>query len=201
MNQSILSKIFFFWLSVVLVRYLFYYEIHQALWIMSIFIDAALLGGGLFYVIMSMRALFRRYTNWFGATTIIVLAVIYIFGFTSFGYDLGMYSRLWRNESEYMRQVKLIIGAKSKSERDKFQYPTIADEGPPVRVAFSWGGIIDNWHGIVYDPTGEVLKASEFKRDWSNWNDPKLHEVKKLFGGDMTSAKHLWGPWYYCTFT
>ncbi len=185
-----------------MLRYLFYTEINYALWIMFLFVDAALLGGALFYVVIAVRALLRRTTRWFGATSIaLVPVVIFFFIFTSLGLDLGIYARLWRNESNYLDQIKLITAAKSKEERARFKYPTIIDEGPPVRVAFSWGGIIDNWHGIVYDPTGEVLKANQFKRDWSNWNDPNLHAVKKLFDGDMTSATHLWGPWYYCTFT
>jgi hypothetical protein len=59
------------------------------------------------------------------------------------------------------------------------------DQGPPVRVAFVWGGILDNWQGIVYDPTGVVLTE-------------KGH---LLFGGDLIHARHLWKDWYYCAFT
>jgi hypothetical protein len=33
----------------------------------------------------------------------------------------------------------------------------LIDEDPPVRVAFVWYEILDNWTGIVYDPTGAVL--------------------------------------------
>ncbi len=75
------------------------------------------------------------------------------------------------------------------------------DAGPPVRVALIWAGFLDNWVGIIYDPTGEVLKSNDLKRDYSNWNDPKLAPVKELFGGDMQSAEHLWGDWYFCGFT
>ena len=73
---------------------------------------------------------------------------------------------------------------------------------PHLRVAFIYGdGLLDNWVGIVYDPTAEVLKAREFKPDWSNWNDPALSDVKKLFGGDLRSAEPLGGPWSRCGFT
>jgi hypothetical protein len=72
----------------------------------------------------------------------------------------------------------------------------------PLRVAFvEPGGILDNWIGIVYDPTGVVLKSRQFKEDWSNWNAPALGEIKRLFGGDLRWAEPLGGPWYRCTFT
>jgi hypothetical protein len=202
MGQTKLLIIFSISLSAFILRFCFYHEIEEILWITSLFLDASLIGGGLFYIIATISSLYRRRTKWFGVTTIpLITAAIYFLGFTSIGPDVGVYSRLWRNESGYMRQVNKIMRTKSKEERDKLQYPIIIDEGPPIRIAFSWGGIVDNWHGIVYDPTGAVLKASEFKGDWSNWNSPTLAKVKKLFDGDMTSARHLWGPWYYCTFT
>ncbi len=64
--------------------------------------------------------------------------------------------------------------------------------GPPLRGAFPQpGGILDNWQGIVSDPSGSVPRASEFKSEFSNWNDPALQSVKKLFGGDLFHCKHL----------
>lgn len=76
------------------------------------------------------------------------------------------------------------------------------DSGPPLRVAFPWpGGIVDNWQGVVHDPTGRVLQAQRFRRDWSNFADPALQPVKRLFGGDMYHCEHLRGPWYFCRFT
>jgi hypothetical protein len=46
-------------------------------------------------------------------------------------------------------------------------------------------GVTDNWVGLVYDATGEVLRAREFRPVWSNWDDPKLSHVRDLFGGSM----------------
>ena len=59
------------------------------------------------------------------------------------------------------------------------------DKGPPIRIGFVWDGILDNWHGIVYEPTGIVLT----KRG------------ERLFGGDLIYAKRLYEDWYYCAFT
>ena len=78
----------------------------------------------------------------------------------------------------------------------------MVDAGPPVRVAFPLpGGILDNWQGIVYDPTGVVLRTREFRRDWSNFDDPALLPVKRLFGGDVQHCESMGGPWYFCQFT
>src|SRR5262245_23646376 len=73
--------------------------------------------------------------------------------------------------------------------------------GPPLRVAFVEDGLLDNWHGIVYDPTGLVLRANLLKGDYSNRGDPRLNEVLQLFGGMMIRAVPLGGPWYRCYFT
>jgi hypothetical protein len=73
------------------------------------------------------------------------------------------------------------------------------DLGPPVRIAFNPEGILDNWSGIIFDPTGDVLLA--------DWLDPKTgkfvapDQVTKLFGGDLVSCRHLWGDYYRCSFT
>ncbi len=194
--------VFILCLSAVILRFLFYYEIENALWLIAFFLDFVLLFVGVAYVVVVIYALIRRRTTWFGLVSILIVpTVILLFGLTSIGSDLGLYFRLWRNESQYMKDVKLIMEAKSRDELKEFKYPIIIDEGLPIRIAFGWGGVIDNWYGIVYDPTAEVLRARLFKSDWANWDDSKLLAVKKLFGGDMTFARHLWGNWYFCNFT
>jgi hypothetical protein len=78
----------------------------------------------------------------------------------------------------------------------------VVDPGPPLRVAFPQpGGILDNWVGIVYDPSGMVMRANEFKADRSNWDDPSLAQVKLLFGGILIRCVHIGGHYYRCWFT
>jgi hypothetical protein len=77
----------------------------------------------------------------------------------------------------------------------------MVDECAPIRFAFIWDGVMDNCIGIVYDPTGVVLRAQRLQADWSNWYDPELAPAKGLLGGDLIHAKHLWGSWYFCVFT
>ncbi|WKL55813.1 hypothetical protein Q1W73_08840 [Asticcacaulis sp. ZE23SCel15] len=73
------------------------------------------------------------------------------------------------------------------------------DAGPPVRVAFNPDGIIDNWTGIIYDPTGEVLLAKGFDPVTGEFHMPS--HIKELFGGDLVACRHIWSDYYKCSFT
>lgn len=78
----------------------------------------------------------------------------------------------------------------------------VVDVGPPTRIAFIWpGGIIDNWCGAIYDPTGVVMRSSDFNGDWSSWYDQVPSEVIRLFGGDLVHCEELDAPYYHCCFT
>lgn len=184
------------WLLTACLRFLFYHELNDVLWMLTFLVDGAFLlfGLGLAIALVCLRSL----------TSIIssacLLAFAGAFFFTSVGWKTGTLFRFWRLQSQYEQQVAEILQLPDV-EAEGRKGSVIVDLGPPRRIAFSWGGIIDNWTGIVYDPSGEVLKAQNFKEDWSNWDDPSLQHVRRLFGGDLRSAWHLWGPWYYCAFT
>jgi hypothetical protein len=104
-----------------------------------------------------------------------------------------------RYEGRYASEVNEIIKDRDGWElRNPSSDATVDETDGTVRVAFLLGGIIDNWTGVVYDPTGEVLKVNGFELFGDEWREAK---VTQLFGGDMTSARHLKGHWYLCTFT
>jgi hypothetical protein len=133
---------------------------------------------------------------------VLCMAITGLFLFSPYGRLIGTYARFFRLQSEYEAVVQRMDPTKPATLERQDSDPSFEiDEGPPLRVAFSWGGIIDNWYGIVYDPTGEVMRANEFKSDWSNWGDPKLKQVKRLFGGDLLHARKLKPSWYFCSFT
>ena len=73
------------------------------------------------------------------------------------------------------------------------------DVGPPIRVAFNPEGFLDNWSGIVFDPTGEIMQADGFDAKTGEFVAPE--RITKLFGGDLMSCRHLWGDYYDCSFT
>jgi hypothetical protein len=77
------------------------------------------------------------------------------------------------------------------------------EPGFPKRVAFYWwkGFGPDNWIGLVYDPSGEVMHAVNFLANPSATFDPVQDEVRNLFGGSLYASRHLTGHWYICWFT
>ncbi|MEZ4279860.1 MAG: hypothetical protein R3F21_09645 [Myxococcota bacterium] len=78
----------------------------------------------------------------------------------------------------------------------------VMDLGPPLRIAFIWpGGLIDNWCGAVYDPSGVVMRSSDFDGDWATWHDQVPTSVIELFGGDLVHCEELAAPYYHCCFT
>jgi len=75
------------------------------------------------------------------------------------------------------------------------------DLGPPVRIAFLWpGGVLDNWCGAVFDPSGAVgtLVATD-----PAVSDPGAGRgaLAYLFGGDLVGCSELDAPYYACCFT
>jgi hypothetical protein len=77
-----------------------------------------------------------------------------------------------------------------------------ADPGPPWRLAFRQpGGFLDNWEGVVYDPTGVVAQARGWRFDRGVQEFSAPPDVRHLFGGDIVECDHVSGPWYRCWFT
>jgi len=73
------------------------------------------------------------------------------------------------------------------------------DAGPPRRVAFSWGGMGDNWAAVVWDPTDVVATARGWDREPGRYTaSPR---AKKLFGGDLVGCLALGDHYYHCGFT
>ena len=93
----------------------------------------------------------------------------------------GAAIRVRLNEEEYER-VALDALAQPAGMDQALEWRR--DNGPPPRVVLWWSGFLDNWIGVVYDPSQTLESASE-----------------KVFGGDLVRRWHLWGPWYYVGFT
>ena len=74
------------------------------------------------------------------------------------------------------------------------------DLGPPLRIAFVQpGGIIDNWEGIGYDPSGAVRAATGWKNAAGEFSAPP--ELVRLFGGDLVTCRPVIDQYYRCWFT
>jgi len=116
------------------------------------------------------------------------------------GAFVGHWTRLMVNRGHYeaiIAKARANPEAQSFSDDDGVTYSV--DIGPPVRVAFNPAGMLDNWHGIIFDPTADVMLAKGFDPRSGKFFAPD--RVTKLFGGDLVSCRHLWGDYYTCSFT
>lgn len=126
----------------------------------------------------------------------VLIVVGVVFGL--YGARIGTLTKFYALRPRYEAVVTAIKAGQRPATRVHYQ----VDERPPLRVAFPWpGGILDNWCGVVYDPSGLVKKARLFKPDLSNLGAPDLQDVRRLFGGDLRSCELLGGDWYFCCFT
>jgi hypothetical protein len=195
-KQKTIRNLVILWLLCLAVRFLFYHEINEELWVLSLLIDGGLVLAGVILLIV-LLCLKRR-----GAVVaaVVIGGFIWLGWFTSIGWQAGTYFRMWRLESTYEKEVTRIMALDDEA-LEGLKSSADVDEGPPRRVAFGWGGIIDNWSGIVYDPSGEVMLVRESEEELSKAEEAERDRIRSLFGGDLIKATHLWGPWYYCVFT
>lgn len=94
---------------------------------------------------------------------------------------LCVFGRLRAHELEYEQLARSTLAGERALPG---QLCAFRDECHPGRAAIVWSGFLDNWNGLVFDPTQTFDSADE-----------------RAFGGKMISNTHLWGPWYYVTFT
>ncbi len=136
------------------------------------------------------------------AVALILSIILFSFSWT-YRKDIGIYAYFIKNVKNYEKIIPEITAAGYgyKGEGRNFVYrkqtankeAVSVDTGPPLRLAFSYpGGILGNWCAAVYDKSGEVMIINDKSR---------RHEMKGLFGGDMTVCRPLEKYWYYCCFT
>jgi len=120
--------------------------------------------------------------------------------FLAAGSFAGSLSRLLVNRGHYEAIIKKVqLDPRPEWFKEDGNITYSVDVGPPVRVAFNPAGMLDNWSGIIYDSTGEVMLARGFDPESGRFFAPD--RITKLFNGDLVSCRHLWGEYYDCSFT
>jgi len=166
----------------------------------SLFVGAAVFSWkGL---MLSRRAQLRRYAIGLAAPLMLVVTLAVSWPALLAGSYTGTWVRLMLNWHHYQSIIskaesqRMIQQDAAYQEDDGVRYAV--DAGPPVRVAFNPAGILDNWSGIVFDPTHEVMLADGFD-DTGKFRAPE--RVTKLFGGDLVGCRRLTHDFSYCSFT
>ena len=185
------------WFIITLTYFAFYYD--ELLSVVTPLVGGVLVLTGIGLVISGVMIGIKGKSRIPLVTALVVAAITSTGWFTPFGKTMGAHYKLWR-EKDYYESVVAEVG--DGTDKSRYSFPVLVESGPPVRVAFYWGGILDNWHGIVNDPTGEVMKANLLNlKTWENRNDSEYTSVSMLFGGTLIRAQHLGGDWYLCWFT
>ena len=194
-------------------RFLFHTEMYNNLWVAIRLIDA-------FIIYLSVSCCYKLTKlilhNRHPMTIVSLVGLLFVgvisYG-TNFTTDLGDKLRFNRYKKEYVEIIDKIklneISAKGKFEGVNYDSET----NKVTRVSFSWGGIIDNWKGIVYDPTNELSKIAEnngihinYIKGKSLTPAEKQHikettELKIIFGGVIYKVTKMRDNWYLCWFT
>ncbi len=195
-SLSILAAV---WLIIALLCTVFEMDLWELIFFFALPVRWCLVATGVIIALVALRSSLPDRNNRRSALTALVMAfsgVVLLLGFRDF---LSLDIRFLLSRAKYERRLADVLSGNGEATDGDVAG---VERGPPDRVAFYWKrGVTDNWVGLVYDPTGEVSKAGEFRRDWSNWHDPNLAKVRDLFGGAIFDSRHLTGPWYICWFT
>lgn len=136
------------------------------------------------------------------ATAPVLMVLVVLLSLPSLwaGSYVGVMSRLLVERDKYEAIIARVRTHQEEAWHEDYRGVTYSvDPGPPVRVAFNPAGLLDNWSGIIYDPTGEVMLADGFDPATGVFRAPD--RITKLFSGDLVGCRHLWGDYYSCSFT
>lgn len=141
-----------------------------------------------------------RFAVAFSPMALFGLSLLFFSPLAKAGDMAGALTRLAVNHRRY---EAIIAGASANSVGQFYETANgitySVDAGPPVRVAFNPEGFLDNWSGVIYDPTGEVMRADGWDPASGKFRAPD--RITKIFGGDLVACRHLWGDYYDCSFT
>ena len=210
MKPHLLSAII---IILTIIRFLFHTEIYNSLWLFERLIDGLIISLSVFCCFKLTKIIFRNRDLIMVASLVGLLLVGVISYGTNFTTDLGDKLRFLRYEKKYVQIIEKIETKKisSNGSVNGISYNTEAD--PVMRVSFSWGGILDNWRGIIYDPTNELSTIAENNQININSGDrnsltpadeeyiKETTELKLLFGGVIYKVKKMANNWYLCWFT
>ena len=190
----------------ILLRFLFHHDLIINLWILVWAIDAVIIGLGLISIIQLIIILRKKRNR----SAAIVLCALLAIGGISYGTDLikdlGLRLRFQRLKPTYSEIIEKLSSGKIPGEGNYLGTRYESETDPDLKVSFSWGGIVDNWYGIIYDPSGKIMqinKSEPFKgRDPGSPKVAKeLEKIRMVFGGALYKAEKLGDHWYLCWFT
>jgi hypothetical protein len=196
------------WLAIGLALALLAKPLYEALWILLVGVWAVFALLGLVLVIVALIRLPRRTA--LACTTLVIVGGIGLYYSHGAIADWGAgHYTAWRYARERPRYDAVVadvlagtagvLPTHGWAEGRGIDYAV--DSGPPLRVAFLQpGGILDNWEGVVYDPTGRVATATGWRHGTPGQYTAEP-DVLRVFGGDLVLCRWIEAHYYRCWFT
>lgn len=162
---------------------LFYSGTAFLLEVLSVFVIFAVVFAGLAGLAVSALAIKRQRSRRATVAVMIILGLWCVWLYAPVR-DIGLWVRFAIEESRYVQALDALAqGREPSCTADKL---CEFDAGPPARAAFSWGGVVDNWVGVVIDPSDDIMN----------------HERNRgAFGGKLVGCRPIRGHFYLCSFT
>ncbi|MDA7681281.1 hypothetical protein N8603_02730 [Verrucomicrobiales bacterium] len=188
----------------ILLRFLFHHELIISLWILVWGIDALIIVLSIISIIQLIGTIRKKSNKLAGIFLCTLIAIGSVSYSTNFVKDLGLKLRFHRLKPKYSEIVKNLNSETIPLEGTHLGINYKSETDPIFRVSFSWDGITDNWYGIVYDPSGKIMRCNESDPrfpDKGPKDDVELGNIRMIFGGLLYKADRLGGHWYLCWFT
>ena len=138
-------------------------------------------------LILSLVALVKDKRRRWPALSIALIVLVFYVAITQLMY-WGALANFYLHRQYYEATAHAVLIAQADSERKQIcRDDCWIMSTDPSRVAFHYVDGFLNWHDIVYDPSGSVMK-------------PKTVDERFRISGYFRSAEHLSGDWYLCHF-
>ena len=195
------------WLALGVLLALGHRPLYNTLWLLLVYVWGlyALLGLALLIAVLQLP---RRTGVPYAALTLAGAAVLW-FGYWTFASWGERPYFAWRNAHYWPRYRAVVADVLRDSGPPTYQprwtewrgVHFMVDSGPPLRIAFLQpGGLLDNWEGFVYDPTGRVATATGWRAGAAG-QYTAAPDVFKLFGGDLVRCEPIEVHYFRCWFT
>jgi hypothetical protein len=137
-------------------------------------------------LVLSFIALFKDKKRVWPVVSIALIALVSYLALTQL-MRWGAFANLYLNRRHYEATKNSVIAADT-DQRDQL----CGDEcwvmsSDPPRIAFHFIHGFLNWHDIVYDPSGAVVRTKDY-------------DARKRLNVYFGDAQHLTGDWYLCHF-
>ena len=138
-------------------------------------------------LLLALVALFRDRNKLPAGLAVLLIPLLFLAALSK-GLWLGARANLYLSQDRYEAKVKQVLSVRDQEESrkicgERWWVMSFTDK----QVAFHYLHGFLNWHDLVYDPSGELIKVKTIE---------ERHRVSTYF----VSAERLTGDWYLCHF-